>query len=98
MIESSDVPAGVINIVTGNQDVLAKMLSLHPSVAAVWISDNSDVGENSWTGLQKAAISSQQKLWLFSAGDVDNLSPKSVRQLATRPKNIWIPTTESFAN
>src|SRR5258708_4006727 len=34
--ETSDVPAGVINIVTGERDALAKVLAEHDDVEAMW--------------------------------------------------------------
>ena len=36
VFETSDVPAGVINIVTGDRDALAKLLAEHDDVDAVW--------------------------------------------------------------
>src|SRR5437868_883029 len=36
VLETSDVPDGVINIVTGDKDVLAKVLADHDDVEAVW--------------------------------------------------------------
>src|SRR5260370_16278834 len=36
VLETSDVPAGVVNIVTGACDVLAKVLAEHDDVDAVW--------------------------------------------------------------
>ena len=36
MLETSDVPAGVVNIVTGPRDTLAKVLAEHDDVDGVW--------------------------------------------------------------
>ena len=36
VLETSDVPAGVVNIVTGARDTLAKTLAEHGAVDAVW--------------------------------------------------------------
>ncbi|MGL1682673.1 aldehyde dehydrogenase family protein, partial [Vibrio parahaemolyticus] len=36
VLETSDVPAGVVNLVTGERDVLAKTLAEHDDVAAHW--------------------------------------------------------------
>ena len=36
VLETSDVPAGVVNIVTGDKDALAKVLAEHDDVDAVW--------------------------------------------------------------
>src|SRR5205823_12066837 len=39
VLDASDVPAGVINIVTGAKDALAKVLAEHDDVDAVWRSE-----------------------------------------------------------
>ena len=36
VLETSDVPGGVVNIVTGARDALAKVLAEHADVDAVW--------------------------------------------------------------
>src|SRR6202046_4177989 len=36
VLDTSDVPAGVVNIVTGAADVLAKTLAEHDGVDAIW--------------------------------------------------------------
>ena len=36
VLETSDVPAGVVNIVTGRRDELAKVLAEHDDVDAIW--------------------------------------------------------------
>ena len=36
VLDTSDVPAGVVNIVTGDRDVLAKTIAEHDDVAAIW--------------------------------------------------------------
>ena len=37
VLETSDVPAGVVNIVTGERDALAKTLAEHDDVDALWV-------------------------------------------------------------
>ena len=37
VLETSDVPAGVVNIVTGERDALAKVLAEHDDVDALWV-------------------------------------------------------------
>ena len=36
VLDTSDVPGGVVNIVTGERDALAKTLAEHDEVAALW--------------------------------------------------------------
>ena len=36
VLDTSDVPGGVVNIVTGERDELAKVLAEHDDVDAIW--------------------------------------------------------------
>src|ERR1035437_7046803 len=42
VLETSDVPAGVVNIVTGRRDELAKVLAEHDGVDAIWYFGTAD--------------------------------------------------------
>ena len=42
VLETSDVPAGVVNIVTGRQNVLARVLAAHDDVDALWYFGTAD--------------------------------------------------------
>ena len=42
VLETSDVPAGVVNIVTGRRDELAKVLAEHDDVDAIWYFGSTD--------------------------------------------------------
>jgi aldehyde dehydrogenase (NAD+) len=84
VLETSDVPAGVVNILTGDQADLAKHLSLHMDVDAVW-SFNTSLSET----IENASASNLKRTWIAT-----NPSDKDLLMAATEVKNIWVPYGE----
>ncbi len=86
VLETSDVPHGTVNIVTGQRDELAKTLSEHDDVDAIWYAGSTD-GQ---AAVQKASAANMKRTWVMAAGgplpDVDE-----VLREATQVKNIWVP-------
>lgn len=86
VLETSDVPHGTINIVTGDRDELAKTLSEHDDVDAIWYAGASE-GQ---AAVQKASAANMKRSWVMEAGgtlpNVDD-----VLREATQVKNIWVP-------
>ncbi len=92
VLETSDVPAGVVNIVTGDSLELAAVLADHDDVDSVWAFGTADllqaVQQRSTGNLKRTfgndgkAIDWQQ----WTAAEIQLL----LRQ-ATQIKNIWIP-------
>ncbi|WP_421091281.1 aldehyde dehydrogenase family protein [Pseudochrobactrum sp. MP213Fo] len=92
LLETSDVPAGVINIVTGERDVLAKTLADHDDVAALWYSGSaagSTMVEKASTGNLKATWvnNGRQRNWL----DKTQGQGRDYLRRAVQVKNIWVP-------
>jgi aldehyde dehydrogenase (NAD+) len=94
VIETSDVPDGVVNIVTGNRDELAKVLAAHDEVSAMWYigsKDSSAMVEKQSAGNLKATWVNDGKMrdWFGTEGQgVDYL------RHAVQVKNIWVPYGE----
>ena len=93
VLDTSDVPAGVVNIVTGARDELAKVLAEHDEVAAVWYH-----GDNS-AAVEKASAGNVKSTWVNNGKAVDwfnDQQGQGVEYLrrATQAKNIWIPYGE----
>ncbi len=95
ILDTSDVPAGAFNIITGEGNKLAKILAEHDEVAAVWYH-----GDAAGSALvEKAASGNVKSTWVNNGKLVDwhNLSqgqgPEYLRR-ATQVKNIWIPYGE----
>ncbi|WP_373071003.1 aldehyde dehydrogenase family protein [Gemmatimonas sp.] len=94
ILETSDVPAGVVNIVTGPRDSLAKVLAEHDDVDAVWY-----VGSRAGaTAVEKASAANLKRTWTEWAGR-QWLEPRvgegrEFLRRAVQVKNIWIPYGE----
>ncbi|HEX9631522.1 MAG TPA: aldehyde dehydrogenase family protein [Gemmatimonadales bacterium] len=92
ILDTSDVPAGVVNIVTGRRDELAEVLAAHDDVDAVWYAGSAD-GE---TAVERLSAGNLKRTWadLERLGDwFDDTVATGERFLraATQIKNIWIP-------
>ena len=86
LLETSDIPAGVVNIVTGNPSELGKTLSDHFDVDAIW-----NFGCASHTRMIETNSAGNLKRTWAPRG-----TPSSHEYLmsATEVKNIWIPYGE----
>jgi aldehyde dehydrogenase (NAD+) len=86
VIETSDVPAGVINIVTGDRDELAKVLAEHDDVDAVWYAGRQD----GRAMVERASAGNMKRTWtLAPAGPLPAVD--EILREATQVKNIWVP-------
>jgi aldehyde dehydrogenase (NAD+) len=95
VFETSDVPAGVINIVTGGRDTLLKTLAEHDDVDALWVfgsKENSASAEKLSIGNLKRTLVDHGLAtdWYDSASSE---GPVLLRH-AVQVKNIWIPYGE----
>jgi aldehyde dehydrogenase (NAD+) len=92
VLETSDVPAGVVNIVTGRRDGLVKVLAEHDDVDALWVfgsKEASAAAEKLSTGNLKRTLVDHG----FMMDWYDNLASEGPILLrhAVQVKNIWIP-------
>lgn len=95
VLDTSDLPGGVINIVTGNQLELAKVLAQHLEVAAMWFfgtKSGSEMVERESAGNLKAT-------WVSHGKARDWFNPEQSQgeeflRHATQIKNIWVPFGE----
>jgi len=94
VLDASDVPVGVINIVTGAKDALAKVLAEHDDVDAVWYFGNQAAG----TEVERASAGNMKRTWVeWHARDWMDARRGEGREFlreATQVKNIWIPYGE----
>ncbi|WP_417310574.1 aldehyde dehydrogenase family protein [Devosia sp.] len=92
VLETSDVPAGVLNIVTGDTATLAKTLAEHDGVDAVWAAANAEIS----TMVEKASAGNVKQTWT-SRGLYYDLADKALFEgdyflrRATQIKNVWVP-------
>ena len=94
VLETSDVPAGVINIVTGERDALAKVLAEHDDVEAMWYFG----GRDGVKAVEAASASNMKRTWA-SWHERDWLDPadgegREFLRAATHVKNVWVPYGE----
>ncbi len=95
VLETSDVPAGVVNIVTGDRTDLAKTLADHDEVAALWYHgalQGCAAVEKSSAGNVKYTWTNQGKKYDWF-NDAHGQGENYLRN-ATQVKNIWIPYGE----
>jgi len=94
VVAASDVPAGVVNIVTGGKDTLAQVLAEHDDVDAVWYFGSRAAG----TDIERASAGNMKRTWVeWQARDWMDASQGEGREFlreAAQVKNIWIPYGE----
>ncbi|WP_169570180.1 aldehyde dehydrogenase family protein [Sneathiella limimaris] len=95
VLETSDVPGGSFNIITGYRDELAKTLADHDDVKAVWYFGPKEGCQM----VEAASIGNMKRTWVSNgkARDWFNREQGEGREFlhhATQIKNIWIPYGE----
>jgi aldehyde dehydrogenase (NAD+) len=92
VLETSDVPAGVVNIVTGPRDALVKVLAEHDDVDALWVfgsKEASATAEKLSTGNLKRTLVDQG--FMMDWYDKPASEGPILLRHAVQVKNIWIP-------
>jgi aldehyde dehydrogenase (NAD+) len=94
VLETSDLPAGVINIVTGPKDSLAKTLAEHDDVDAVWYFGSREGVK----AVELASAGNMKRTFAeWDARDWQSVEEGEGRDFlreSTQVKNIWIPYGE----
>ena len=95
VFDTSDLPGGVVNIVTGYPSQLLKVLAEHDDVDAVW-----SFGDEANAVAAKAmSVGNLKQVWTNEGRAIDWFNPKFAEgrwflEHATQVKNIWIPYGE----
>lgn len=89
VLETSDIPAGVVNILTGSHADLAVDVGRHNDIDAVWSHSHSDLSGT----IERAAAGNLKRTWV-NHGKAVPLTAKAVLEAATETKTIWIPYGE----
>jgi aldehyde dehydrogenase (NAD+) len=94
VFETSDLPGGVVNIVTGARDTLSKVLAEHDDVEAMWYCGSADGVKM----VEMASASNMKRTWCPSPStdwfDVDEGEGREFLRETVQVKNIWIPYGE----
>jgi aldehyde dehydrogenase (NAD+) len=95
ILETSDVPGGVVNIVTGDRDVLARTLAEHEEVDGIWYAGSTEGSEM----VERASARDLKQTWVNNGQarnwyDLAQAEGREYLRRATQVKNIWIPYGE----
>ncbi len=95
VLETSDVPGGVINIVTGERDQLAAVLAEHDEVDAIWYAGSAEGSKL----VELASAGDLKQTWVNNGRAIDwrdgsVAEGRAFLRRATQVKNIWIPYGE----
>ena len=95
VLETSDVPGGVVNVLTGSHAELAPTLAAHMDIDAVWSFSSTDLSGE----IERAAALNLKRTWVNN-GQARDWMDRAVGEgraflaAATEVKTIWIPYGE----
>jgi aldehyde dehydrogenase (NAD+) len=95
LFESSDVPAGVINIVTGRPAELLKVLAEHDDVDVLWCHGDAQLGASA----KRFSAGNLKQVWTNEGRRIDFFAKQQGEgrwylDHAFQVKNIWVPYGE----
>jgi aldehyde dehydrogenase (NAD+) len=95
LFETSDLPGGVINMVSGRSTELLKTLAEHDDVDSIWCFLDGEQATNT----KLMSLSNLKQVFTNEGRDIDWFDPKQAEgrfylQHATQVKNIWTPYGE----
>jgi aldehyde dehydrogenase (NAD+) len=95
VLDTSDVPGGVVNIITGDRDHLTKTLVQHEDVDSVWYFGTAE--GSYWVEYESAV--NMKRTWVGYGlprdwFDAEQGAGETFLVEATQVKNIWVPTGE----
>ena len=95
VLDTSDVPGGVVNIVTGLRDELAPVLAAHDDVDGLWYWGTREGSAE----IERLAAGNMKRTWVDYGlgrdwGDVRCGEGEEFLEQATQVKNIWVPYGE----
>jgi len=95
LFDTSDLPGGALNIVTGYASQLLKTLAEHDDVDAIWCFGN----EADAAAAKAMSVGNLKQVWTNEGRVIDWFNPKLAEgrwflEHATQVKNIWVPYGE----
>ncbi|MDE2856593.1 MAG: aldehyde dehydrogenase family protein [Chloroflexota bacterium] len=93
VFDTSDLPAGVVNIVTGDRDHLVKTLVEHDDVDSLWYFGGAEGSRQ----VEARSAANMKRTWVNYGADRDWFDPiqgagAEFLQESIQVKNIWAPT------
>jgi aldehyde dehydrogenase (NAD+) len=95
VLDTSDLPGGVLNIVTGARDELARVLAAHDDVDGIWYFGNQETSAE----VERLSAGNMKRTWVDLGeprdwSDTARGEGEEFLEQATQIKNIWIPYGE----
>jgi aldehyde dehydrogenase (NAD+) len=95
VLETSDVPAGVVNIVTGLHDEVLSTLAAHDDVDGIWYFGSAEGSAK----VERASTGNMKRTWVSYGRSRDWTDSRrgegeEFLREATQVKNIWVPYGE----
>jgi aldehyde dehydrogenase (NAD+) len=94
VLDTSDVPAGAVNIITGSRTELAAALASHDDVDGLWCAGHQEMA----TQVEQLSIGNLKQTWTMAADrdwfDTEVAQGRAFLRRATQIKNLWVPYGE----
>ncbi|MCA1336191.1 aldehyde dehydrogenase family protein [Pseudooceanicola marinus] len=89
VLDTSDVPGGVVNILTGSHAELAPTMAQHFDIDAVWSFSASDIS----AVIEAGSAASLKRTWVNNglATDWETAEGRAFLEQATEVKTVWVP-------
>ena len=88
MLDTSDVPGGVVNLVTGDPDTLADVLAAHADVDALWWPEATPA---QCQRMEALSVSNLKRTWVGTGAAAMLGDPRALLEQAVQVKNVWVP-------
>jgi len=89
VLDTSDLPGGVVNILTGDHAELAPTMASHLNVDAVWSFSSSDVSAE----IERLSAGNLKRTWVNN-GQERRIGAREWLAQATEIKTVWVPYGE----
>ena len=95
VLDTSDLPGGVVNIVTGPRDELSPVLAAHDDVDGIWYFG----GAEGSAEVERLSSGNMKRTWVSHGHDREwsdsrEGAGEEFLEQATQVKNIWVPYGE----
>ena len=88
VLDTSDVPGGVVNLVTGNPETLAETLAAHAEVDALWWPAATPA---QCAKVEALSASNLKRTWVGAGAAAALGEPRGLLEHAVQVKNVWVP-------
>ncbi len=94
VLETSDVPAGVVNIVTGAREELIGVLAAHDEIAGAWYFGTTEGAAN----VERLSAGNMKRTWVQDeTHGITEIEASEFLRESTQIKNVWLPYTDEVS-